>query len=114
MDPAFHGPDPTGDPLHMKIPSRGARRASLALLLGVTGAAALAPAASAATTVQFWNSPDGAMAYLSDNTPGGSTAQATVRRNGAVLATNDGVASAFGHFAMVQLPNNGTLNVGDE
>src|SRR3954447_3063216 len=97
----------------MQISSRGMRRASLALALGVTGAAALAPAAFATTRVNFTNTPDGASVDVSDNVPAGSVS-ATLRRNGSPLASNTGFGGAWGNFVGIELPNKGTLSPGDD
>jgi hypothetical protein len=107
----------------MQLPLRGARRASLALALGLAGLATCASAASAAPGVVFVNGSDGAFVAYHDDTNGGAP-HINVVRGGTVLAQADGFASSGGTFdgttyppsreADLSLPNRGTLAAGDQ
>src|SRR4051794_17276888 len=107
----------------MQLLQRGARRASLALAIGLTGLATCTAAASAASNASFYTGTDGGGGSFYSETDGGAP-HVDLVRGGTVLASADGYAFSGGtfagtsyppaRFADVSLPNNGTLVAGDQ
>jgi carbon monoxide dehydrogenase subunit G len=97
----------------MQIPSRGLRRASLALALGLSGLAVSASTAAAAASVNFGNSADGAGVSYSDDSSG-TAPHINLVRGGSVLAQADGFSFGSSRFASLSLPDNGQLASGDQ
>src|SRR2546423_10433927 len=96
----------------MNITSRGARRASLALALGLTGLATCASAAWAAPSLSIGNGADGAgVSYYSDTD--GTAPHIAVVRGGSGLIAAAGYAFTGARFAKIVLPSGPTLAAGD-